>query len=353
MSSRPVTPSSATLRLGFIALTDAAPLIVALENGHFARRGLRVELRREVGWATIRDKVLYGELDAAHALAPLLWAAQLGLGCGPADVCTGLVLSLHGNAITLSTRLRDAGVVDDATLHTEALRRRGENKLTFGIVFPHSMHHLLLRQWLRGARLDPDRDVRVAIVPPAQMFRNLSAGTLDGYCSGEPWNTLAVQQGAGWCPARSANLSPGHVEKVLMVRSAFATRQPGEHAALIAAIAEAAAWCDEPQNRPALAELLSSPHYLNVPATVITPALLGRFVSGVGPAESVPDFHIFSRGDANAPTAQRATDLQAELVAAGLVPRALASGSLPSRLFREDLFRSAITDLHQHAPNSN
>src|SRR6188768_2739555 len=114
MSSRSATLSSGTLRLGFIALTDAAPLIVALENGHFARRGLRVELRREVGWATIRDKVLYGELDAA--LAPLLWAAQLGLGCGPADVCTGLVLSLHGNAITLSTRLRDAGVVDDATL---------------------------------------------------------------------------------------------------------------------------------------------------------------------------------------------------------------------------------------------
>jgi len=340
-------PSAARLRLGFIALTDAAPLIVAREHGYFDRRGLRVELHREVGWATIRDKVLYGELDAAHALAPLLWAAQLGLGCGAADVCTGLVLSLHGNAITLSTQLHAVGVRDVATLREEAIRRRGENKLTFGIVFPHSMHHVLLRQWLRAARIDPDRDVRIAVVPPAQMFRNLAAGTLDGYCSGEPWNTLAVQQGAGWCPARSSSLAPGHVEKVLMVRTAFATRQPDEHAALIAAIAEAAGWCDEPQNRPVLAELLAAPHYLNIPASVIAPALLGRFASDPQTTESVPDFHIFSRGEASVPTAARAAALQAELVADGLVPRSLASSSLAARLFREDLFRAATTDLPQ------
>src|SRR5688572_19881885 len=266
MSDRSVT---APLRLGFIALTDAAPIIVAQERGFFARRDLTVDLYREVGWATIRDKVLYGELDGAHALAPLLWSAQLGLGCGPTDVCTGIVLSLHGNAITLSTRLQAAGVHDMPTLRDEALRRRGENKLTFGIVFPHSMHHVLLRQWLLAARLDPERDVRIAIVPPAQMYRNLAAGTLDGYCSGEPWNTLAVQQGAGWCPARSATLSPGHIEKVLMVRSVFAQRRSAEHAALIAALAEAAAWCDESQNRAELAEILSAPAYLNVASSVI------------------------------------------------------------------------------------
>jgi ABC-type nitrate/sulfonate/bicarbonate transport system substrate-binding protein len=333
---------AAPLRLGFLALTDAAPLVVAKERGLFARRGLSIELRREVGWATIRDKIIYGELDAAHALAPLLWAAQLGLGCGATDVCTGLVLNLHGNAITLSARLRAEGVIDGATLRIEALRRRGENKLTFGIVFPHSMHHVLLRRWLQAAQLDPDRDVRIAIVPPAQMYRNLTAGTLDGYCAGEPWNTLAVQQGVGWCPAWSATLSLGHVEKVLMVRTQFALRRAPEHAALIAALAEAATWCDEPQHRAELAELLAAPSYLNLPAKVIAPALLGRFAAGTGPAENVPDFHIFSRGDASVPTATRATDLQAELIASGLVPRALATTSLPARLFREDLYREAV-----------
>lgn len=341
------------LRIGFLALTDAAPLVVAKELGWFAAHGLEVELCREVGWATIRDKVIYGELDAAQAPAPMLWAAQLGLGCGPADVCTGFVFNLHGNAFTLSTRLWDAGVRDAATLRDEALSRRGENKLTFGIVFPHSMHHVLLRQWLRNARLDPERDVRIAVVPPAQMFRNLVAGTLDGYCAGEPWNTLAVQQNQGWCPVWSSALAPGHVEKVLLVRNAFADRHIAEHTRLITALAAAARWCDEPANRGELAQILSSSAYLDLPATVIAPTLLGQFTTRPGVTESVPDFHVFSRGDANAPTANRADTLQNELVASGVVPRSSLHPSLPRRLFREDLYREATANLDPHAPPPN
>lgn len=345
----PLSPSR-PLRLGFLALTDAAPLIAAQELGCFARRGLTVELCREVGWATIRDKVIYGELDGAHAPAPMLWAAKLGLDCAPADLCTAFVFNLHGNALTLSVRLWEAGVRDAATLRDNALRRRGENKLMFGIVFPHSMHHVLLRQWLRDARLDPERDVRIAVVPPGQMFRNLVAGTLDGYCAGEPWNTLAVQQNQGWCPAWSAALAPGHVEKVLLVRSVFAERRAAEHAALVAALTEAAAWCDVPANRPALARLLAGPASLNLAAGVIAPALLGRFSPRPGTSESVPDFMVFHRGDANAPTAARASTLQNELVASGLIPRSLLPASgLHRRLFREDLYREATANLDPHA----
>ncbi len=344
-------PSLATrpLRLGFLALTDAAPLVAAQELGLFAHHGLRVQLHREVGWATVRDKVVFGELDAAPAPAPMLWATQLGLGCAPVAVCTGLILNLHGNAITLSERLWAGGVRDAESLRTEALARRGENKLTFGIVFPFSHHHLMLRQWLQAARLDPERDVRIAVVPPAQMFRNLVAGTLDGYCVGEPWNTHAVQQGEGWCPTWSAQLSPGHTEKVLMVRGDFAAGRAAEHAALITALASAAVWCDEPTHRSQLAEMLASPHYLSLPAKVIAPALLGRFNCGHGQVESVPDFHVFSRGGASAPTPERAAALQSELVAAGLVPRALATPDLPRRLFRDDLHREATVNLDYHA----
>ena len=194
------------LRLGYVPLTDAAPLIVAAARGLFTRHGLRVKLSREVGWATIRDKLFHGELDAAPVLAPMLWAAQLGLGSPAFPVCTALVLSLNGNAITLSTALRAAGVTDVATLRTEARQRRGERRLTFGVVHPFSSHHLLLRAWLKAGNLEPDRDVRIAIVPPAQMFRNLVAGTIDGYCVGEPWNSVAVAAKAGWCapPERRA-----------------------------------------------------------------------------------------------------------------------------------------------------
>jgi ABC-type nitrate/sulfonate/bicarbonate transport system substrate-binding protein len=340
--SAPAPRTGSRLRLGFLALTDAAPLVVAQEHGYFARRGLRVELSREVGWATIRDKVIYGELDAAHAPAPMLWAAQLGLDCAPADVCTGFIFNLHGAAITLSTRLWAAGVRDQSTLRETALRRRGENKLTFGIMFPYSMHHVLLRQWLRAAHLDPERDVRIAVVPPAQMLRNLAGGTLDGYCAGEPWNSLAVQMGEGWCPVWSAALAPGHVEQVLMVRTAFAERRAAEHGRLISALAEAAAWCDAPDHRAELATLLSAPSWLDLPTNVVAPTLLGQFPCRADHTESVPDFHVFSRGDANAPTLDRAVLLQNELVAAGVLSRALLSPGLPLRLFREDVYREAL-----------
>ncbi|WP_438483230.1 CmpA/NrtA family ABC transporter substrate-binding protein [Oleiharenicola lentus] len=338
-----------TLRLGFLPLTDAAPLIAAQELGFFAHYGVRVHLCREVGWATIRDKLIFGELEAVHAPAPMLWAAQLGRDCAATDVCTGVVINLHGNAITLSKRLRAHGVIDAATFRDEALRRRGEKKLTLGIVFPFSSHHLLLRQWLRAARLDPERDVRIVVVPPAQMFRNLAAGTLDGYCVGEPWNTVAVREDEGWCPAWSTTLSPGHVEKVLMVRASFAHTHPTEHAGLIAAITDSAAWCDEPTHRSQLADMLASPLYLNLSAKLIAPALLGRFSSNRSRVEDVPDFHVFSRGDASAPTLARATALQAELVASGLLPRSLAAPNLPRRLFREDLYREATAQLDYHA----
>jgi ABC-type nitrate/sulfonate/bicarbonate transport system substrate-binding protein len=344
----PPTGRGRPLRVGFVSLTDAAPFVAAQELGLFARHGLQVDLRREIGWATIRDKVIYGELDAAQAPAPMLWSAQLGLGCPPCEVLTARVLSLNGNAITLSRALWEAGVRDGASLREHARTRRARQPLTFGVVFPFSSHHLMLTEWLRAAGLDPAADVRIVVVPPAQMFRNLAAHTIDGFCAGEPWNSLAVREGAGWCPAWSAALQPGHVEKVLLVTRRFAESRAAEHAALVHALAEAAAWCDEPQNRERLADLLAAAPYLNLPARVIAPALLGRFDCGHGRVESVPDFHVFHRGDAGVPAFEKARALQRALGAAGLLPPATAKDAdLPRRLFREDLHREIFT-AHPH-----
>ena len=349
----PITPPSPAfavrprlLRVGFLALTDAAPFAVADHLGLFAQRGLRVELRREIGWATIREKIIYGELEAAHAPAPMLWSAQLGLGCPACDVLTALVLNLHGNALTLSRALREAGVRDAASLREHARSRRARAPLTFGEVFPFSSNHLLLRDWLRIAGLEPDRDVRIVVVPPAQMFRNLAAGTIDGFSASEPWNTLAVREGAGWCPTWSAAQSPGHIEKVLLVTRRFAEMRAPEHLALVAALAEACAWADEPQHREPLAHLLADARWLNLPVRVIAPGLLGKFDCGHGRVETVPDFHVFHRGEANVPSAAKAATLQRALGAAGLLSPITASDpELPRRLFREDLHREA---LHQH-----
>lgn len=329
------------LRIGFIPLADAAPLIVAQELKFFARHGLRVELRREVGWATIREKIIHDELDAAHALAPMLWDAKLGLGSASTPVLTAFVLNLHGNALTLSTQLYREGARDGTSLRTIVRARRGDRRVTFGVVFPFSSHHLLLRSWLLAEGLQPEQDVRIVIVPPAQMFRNLVAGTIDGYCAGEPWNSLAVHEGAGWCPWWSSAQATGHVEKVLMVTERFAEKQPAAHAALVASLHEACAWCDEPQNRGHLAEILSAPRYLNVLARIVMPALTGRFKSSAGRVETTPDFIVYQRDGANVPQRTKAIALQRELVSAGLLP-ASAEAALPHRLFREDIYRAAV-----------
>lgn len=342
-STAPGAPGSAPLRVGFLALTDAAPFVVAHELGLFARQQIRVELRREIGWATIREKIIYGELEAAHAPAPMLWSAHLGLGCPPCEVLTALVLNLNGNAITLSRALWEAGVRDGATLREHARNRRSRQLLTFGVVFPFSSHHLLLRNWLRAAGLDPDRDVRIVVVPPAQMFRNLNARTIDGFCAGEPWNTLAVRENVGWCPTWSAALEPGHVEKVVMVTRRFAEQRAAEHAALIRALAEAAIWCDEPQHREQLGEMLAGATYLNLPSRVTAPALLGKFDCGNDRVESVPEFLVFHRGDAGVPSVEKARALHHALAAADLLPASAANDSeLPRQLFREDLHRQIL-----------
>jgi ABC-type nitrate/sulfonate/bicarbonate transport system substrate-binding protein len=240
-------------------------------------------------------------------------------------------------------------VRDAATLREEIRRTRHERLLVLGVVFAHSAQNIILRDWLRGAQIDPEKDVRIVVVPPPQLHRNLAAGTLDGYCVGEPWNTVAVRAGEGWCPAWSARLTPGHLEKVLLVRADFARERAAEHLALVAALLEACAWCDVPANREPLARWLAAPRYLDVPVEALLPSLTGRFDAGHGPSEHVPDFHIFSRGSANRPAPEAAATLQAELVAAGLVPREAATADLPRKLFRDDLHHAALTLSPTHA----
>jgi ABC-type nitrate/sulfonate/bicarbonate transport system substrate-binding protein len=173
------------LRLGFVPLTDCAPLVMAHELGLFRKYGVRALLSRELGWATIRDKIIHGELDAAHAVAGMPVAATLGLKSVRCDCVTALVLNLHGNAITLSRDLWRAGVRDGATLCQEIRRARRKRPFTFGAVYSFSSHYYLLRNWLTASGVDPDRDARIVIVPPPQMVLNLKAGHLDGFCVGE------------------------------------------------------------------------------------------------------------------------------------------------------------------------
>lgn len=339
-----LVPKNRVLRVGYVPLCDAAPLIMARETGGFAKRGLRVELSREVGWATVRDKLIYRELDAAHAPAGMVFAATLGLGSIPVPCLTALVLNLQGNAITFSEKLWQAGIRDGAGLARHVRALATGRPVTLGIVSPFSSHHFLLNRWLRQHGIDPARDVRIVVVPPSQAFFNLKAGYVDGYCVGEPWNSLAVLTREGWCAATSADIAPSHPEKVLMVRRDFAEERSEEHLALVAALYESCRFCDRPEHRERLVETLAQGCYLDTPIEALRMSMAGTFDFGHGRVEKMAGFHRFHRERANLPTAERAEWVLAQMQACHLLPDPDAVDSrTASEGFRQDLFAAAIS----------
>ena len=334
-----------SIRLGFTALTDCAPVVLAKELGLFEKYGVDVILSREVGWATIRDKVIYGELDAAHAPAGMVVAVTCGMGAVKTDCVAGIVINLHGNAITLSQTLWRRGVRDGRTL-AEYISV-APDRLTLGIVYQHSSHGFMLRNWLRAHGIDPDRDVQLVVVPPAQVHANLKAGHIDGYCVGDPWNSLAVMSRTGWVVATGAELEPRHPEKVLMLRRDYAERHETAHLALIAALVEAGRFCDAPENRERVVEMLAQPEVINAPIQAIRMSLSGAFDYGQGRVEKTGGQHIFHAGGANDPTPEKVRWVVDNLVRSGAVEDpALIPSDLAERCFRPDLFRQALQLIH-------
>ncbi len=304
-------------------------MVMAEELGLFAKHGLEVELSREVGWATIRDKVIYGELDAAHALAPMVFAATLGLGSAQSDCLTGLVLSLGGNGITVAKKLWNA--VDSR------LEIRRSEPLVFGIPFLHSAHHFLLRSWLRSQRVSSER-VRLVVVPPPQMPANLKGDNLDGYCAGEPWNLMAVAAGFGTIAATSEKIAPEHPEKILMTRREFAESRAEEHERLILALLEACQFCAAPENRDYIVATLAGPQYLNLSETTLRDGLAQWQVCK---KTFTPDAHE--------PSHDKAAWVLEQMNESGLLPdRAVFRSAAVARIFRADIFQNAIRPIKSH-----
>lgn len=235
-----------------------------------------------------------------------------------------------------------SGVRDGAALRAEITRTRGQKTFTFGVVYSFSSHNYLLRNWLVSAGIQPDRDVRIVVVPPAQMVPNLKAGHLDGFCVGEPWNSLAIRAGEGCAVAVSAELDPLHPEKVLMVRRDFAENREQEHLALVAALLEACAYCDSAANHESIVSVLARPEFVNLPQDVLRCGLSGPFGFTRKESRVIPDFCTFHRHDANEPSADKAGWVLRNLRTSGLCKEpGLLNAALGRRVFRVDIFNSA------------
>jgi len=319
------------LRLGFIPLIDAAPLIVARELGYFRSEGLAVELSREMSWATIRDKVAFGALDGAHMLAPLALAMSLGVaGLDAEPMAAPLALALNGPAITLATRVADAagpGAGAQGLARLIARRRaEGASPITLAVVFPFSVHNYLLRDWLASAGVDPDRDIRLTVAPPSRMTELLSGGVIEGFCVTEPWNAAAVAAGVGRVVARGGALWPRMPDKVFALTEARATAEPEQLQGLLRALLRAAAWADAPENRTDLAAMLAQPAYVGADAGVI--------------AASLSDI-VFHAVGANAPRPVHGGWLLAQMMRWGHLPAGAEISAVANRVYRLDLYTPA------------
>lgn len=339
------------LRIGFVPLCDSAPLVVARERGFFAEQGLEVELSPEPSWANIRDKLAIGQFDAAQMLATMPLSGTLGLGNMRVPLVTALALNSGGNAITLSNALLERMTLADPQAMAEhpttarALKTvivqdqsAGRPPLTLAMVYPFSTHHYELRYWLAAANIDPDRDVRLVVVPPTLMVSHLSGGQISGYCVGEPWNQLAVTMGLGRRVITSHEIWGGRMEKVLAVHQDWAERNPTSHQAMIRALLLACRWIDAPQNRAETADILAQPHYLNAPLSVVRTAL-----------ERTAELS-FHHGAANFPWRSQALWYLSQMRRWGQLSGNLDAKGLVARIYRTDLYRQAAESLNIACP---
>ncbi|MFT5622878.1 MAG: ABC-type nitrate/sulfonate/bicarbonate transport system substrate-binding protein [Bacteroidia bacterium] len=331
------------VRLGYLRLLDAAPLIVADSMGMFLDVGLDVELSREVGWATLRDKLAFGDLDVAQALSPMPFFMQLGIGVTKTKIITGMVLNCNGNAITLSRDLHEEGVTDGDSLRRYVKSGFRPRKLVFGVVSLYSSHYSNLCRWLEQYQINPHRDVIITVLPPEHVVRNLASNNIDGFCVGEPWNSMAIEEGIGWCPATSAQISSGYPEKVLATTERFYSYRPDEYLRMIEVLHRACAMCDAPEQRVEILKILSKEKYLNCTPETLAHAFSDAFPMGYGRVAN-GSFLRFSGTGVNRPDRTRAKEVYADLSKYILKDGSTsAPQGMLSRVYREDIYDQAMS----------
>lgn len=352
------------LRLGFIPLNDAAPLIVGKTQGFFAAEGLDVTLAREASWSNIRDKVAVGLLDGAHMLGPLPIACSLGLSGPSTAMIAPFSLNLNGSAITVSRALAEAMRAADPDGMSrrprtarplraviEARRAAGEAPLTLAVVFPFSMHNYELRYWLAEAGIDPDNDLRIVISPPPRMAERLASGEVDGFCVTAPWNALAVAQGHGEIMTYASEIWRVGPDKVLGLTADWAERHPNTLQALLRALLKAAIWCDQAANRPELGAILADAAYLAAPVDIVRQSLIGSPPYAPDePGEASLDYLIYHRYAASFPWRSHAVWFLTQMLRWGQIGPDVDIPAVAESVYRPDLFRIAAAALGEPAP---
>ena len=346
-------PEKHVVNLGFMALTDAASLIVAATQGFAQPYGLTLNLHRQTSWSNIRDKLIEGELDAAHGLYGLIYAVHLGIGgSAPVDMAVLMGLAQNGQSISLSSSLKAAGVTDPEALG-RCVRQSGA-KVTLAQTFPTGTHALWLYYYLAAYGIHPLNDVRTLVVPPSQMVAHLQARRIDGFCAGEPWGAQAIEEDMGFTLATSQSIWPDHPEKVLGCTRAFVEQYPNTARALIMAVLEASRFIDQSQeNRRSTAHLIAGREYVDAPVAAIEPRFLGQYEDGLGHAwlDKHP-LRFFGNGAVNMPYHSDGLWFMTQLRRWGLLREDPDYLAVAQSVQQTSLYRDAASALNIPVPDS-
>ena len=340
-------------RIGFLPLVDAALPILARELGYAEEEGVDLQLVRDMSWATVRDRLLYGHSDAAHLLAPLALATTLGLGRPPVSLSVPFVLGLNGNAITLTPELArevvdDGGLPDAATSGARLaalLKRRADagHPVRLGVVHRYSSHNYMLQYWLRACGVDIDREVQIVTIAPPFAADALATGEVDGICVGEPWNSVSVERGVGEIIGVTSHIWQRGVEKVLAIPTAQMEERADLIHRVIRALFRAGEAFIEPGRCEEVSSILGRAEYLDASSELIGRAVSDRIKLKAG-AEPIhiPDFMFQHREAANYPWVSQAAWLYAQMVRAGHVARSDEGYAAAQNVFRPDVYRAAF-----------
>ncbi len=349
----PGKPETTSAKLGFIALTDAAPLFVAAEKGFFAKHGMTdVEVLKQSSWGATRDNLQLGSrrggIDGAHILTPMPYLiTHAGMGGG---VSLNILarLNLAGQCISVGNEYRDLEVGTDTTEFAKALaeKRAGGNEVRAANTYPGGTHDLWIRYWMAAGGIDPDRDIATITVPPAQMVANMRVGSMDTFCVCEPWNHQLINQGIGYTANTTGELWHNHPEKAFALRSDYIEANPNATQALLMAVMEAQMYCEEPANKEEVAQICSRRRWIHAPFNDIVDRMKGNFDYGTGRVvENHPDQMRYWKDQASYPFQSHDLWFLTENQRWGNLPMDLDTQSLIARVNREDLWRKAAETL--------
>ena len=284
-------PEIKEVKIGFIPLTDCASVVIASVMKFDEKYGIKIIPTKEASWAGVRDKLINGELHAAHVLYGLVYGVHLGIGGNKTDMSVLMTINNNGQGITLSNQLKDKGVTNGESL--KKLLDSEKRDYTFAQTFPTGTHAMWLYYWLANYGIDPFKDVKNITVPPPQMVANMRVGNMDGFCVGEPWNNRAIADKIGFTAATTQDIWKDHPEKVLGTTAEFTKKNPNTARAIVMAMLEASKYIDTMANRRGVAEIIADKSYVNCPVDIIDQRMEGKYEDGLGKKWDDPNYMKF------------------------------------------------------------